>query len=131
MSLNVELLRSSFDLVVEREPELTARFYERLFSDYPQSKPLFGRKFEREQQKMLQDALIAVVDHLEDADWLVGTLQPLGRKHVGYGVTAVMYDWVGASLLVTLAQAAGDDWTREHEAAWAEAYGAIAGIMQS
>src|SRR5688572_8740031 len=111
MSLNVELLRSSFDLVVEREPEVTARFYDRLFTDYPQSKTLFGNNSAEQQQRMLRDALVAVMDHLEDAEWLETTLRSLGRKHVGFGVTNEMYGWVGASLLGTLAEIAGPAWT--------------------
>lgn len=129
--LDVDLLRSSLELVVQREPELTARFYERLFADYPQAKPLFGRNTARAQQEMLRDALVAVMEHLEDAPWLEETLGALGRRHHGYGVTAEMYDWVGASLIATLAEISGDAWTDRHAANWANAYGIIAALMQA
>ena len=131
MSLNVPLLRKSFDLVIERQPQLTPRFYEILFARYPQVRPLFGRQAGARQAEMLQQALVAVMDHLDDATWLADTLGAMGRKHVDYGVTHEMYDYVGASLLATLAEAAGKDWTPELEAAWAEAYGAIASLMQN
>jgi hemoglobin-like flavoprotein len=131
MSLNVALLRGSFDLVVERQPQLTHRFYEILFQRYPQAKALFGRNTAAAQEKMLTDALVAVMDHLEDAPWLTTTLKHLGAKHKGYGVTMEMYGWVGASLLATLAEVAGNDWTPLLESAWTEAYGAIAGLMQA
>jgi hemoglobin-like flavoprotein len=130
MSLNVPLLRKSFDLVVERQPQLTTRFYEILFSRYPQAQPLFSRNSRKAQAEMLQQALVSVIEHLEDASWLEETLGAMGRKHVDYGVTDEMYDWVGASLLATLAEVAGDDWTPELEQAWKEAYGAIASLMQ-
>ena len=64
MSLNVPLLRSSFELVVERQPQLTRRFYEILFQRYPQTKPLFHRNKPEAQEKMLTDALVAVMDRL-------------------------------------------------------------------
>jgi hemoglobin-like flavoprotein len=131
MSLNVALLRSSFDLVVERQPQLTHRFYEILFDRHPRAKALFGRNTAVAQEKMLTDALVAVMDHLEDAPWLTSTLKGLGAKHKGYGVTDEMYGWVGASLLATLAEVAGQDWTPALATAWTEAYGAIAGLMQS
>ncbi len=131
MSLNVELLRSSFALVVEREPEVTSRFYDVLFRKYPQTQPLFGRRTRAEQERMLRDMLVAIVDHLEDATWLKGQLTALGQKHVGYGVSPEMYGWVGASLLETLASVAGDAWTPELEQTWSEAYGAVASLMQS
>ena len=38
MPLNNELLRSSFELVVERAPNLTERFYDILFARYPQTR---------------------------------------------------------------------------------------------
>jgi hemoglobin-like flavoprotein len=131
MSLNVALLRGSFDLVVERQPQLTHRFYEILFHRYPQAKALFGRNTAAAQEKMLTDALVAVMDHLEDAPWLTNTLKSLGAKHKGYGVTDEMYGWVGASLLATLAEVAGADWNKPLEAAWTDAFGAIAGLMQA
>ena len=130
MALNVALLRNSFDLVVERQPQLVHRFYEILFERYPQARPLFGRNTAAKQEKMLTDALVAVMDHLEDAPWLTSTLKGLGAKHVGYGVTSEMYGWVGGSLLATLAEVAGKDWTPALEIGWTEAYGAIAGLMQ-
>ena len=130
MSLNVSLLRSSFELVVERQPQLTPRFYEILFSRYPQVQPLFGRNAQTQQAEMLQQALVAVMDHLDDAAWLTSTLEAMGRKHVDYGVTNEMYAFVGDALLSTLAEVAGSDWTPELAAAWQEAYGAIATLMQ-
>lgn len=131
MSLNVELLTSSFELVIERQPQLTTRFYEILFERYPQAKPLFGRNSGPTQARMLGEALAAVVEHLEDAPWLAENLGALGARHVDYGVTDEMYGWVGDALLATLAEAAGDDWSPALAQAWADAYGAIAGLMQS
>jgi hemoglobin-like flavoprotein len=131
MSLNVSLLRDSFELVVERQPALTTRFYEILFERYPQVKPLFGRNTSAHQAQMLTSALVAVLEHLEDAPWLTETLGAMGKKHVDYGVTGEMYSYVGASLLAALAEAAGKQWTPETEAAWVAAYGAIAGLMQA
>ena len=129
MALNVPLLRTSFDLVVEREPLLMRRFYEILFTRYPQARPLFRRNSTVEQEKMLTGALVAVLEHLEDAPWLEEKLAALGAKHVEYGVTSNMYDWVGESLLATLAEVAGPDWTKELAGAWGEAYGAIVSLM--
>ena len=129
MALDVELLRSSFSLVAEREPALTARFYEVFFSRYPQVKPLFGRNTPQKQQEMLQRALVAVMDHLEDASWLGETLGALGAKHLDYGVTDEMYGWVGECLLATLAEVAGKDWSPALAAAWTDAYGAVCGLM--
>ena len=129
MSLDVNLLRSSFEMVAERNPLLTRRFYEIFFERYPQVRPLFGRNAASNQAKMLQEAIVAVVDHLEDAEWLGSTLGAMGRKHVDYGVTPEMYGWVADSLIRTLAEVAGNEWTAETETAWITALGAIRDLM--
>lgn len=129
MPLNVNLLRQSFEVVATANPQFVTRFYEVLFERYPQTRPLFPQNGMARQAEMLTQALVAVLDHLEDAPWLQDTLGALGAKHVGYGVTREMYDWVGASLLATLAEVAGSAWTPELQAAWTEAYGAIVSLM--
>ncbi len=130
MGLNAALLRQSFELVIERQPQLVHRFYEILFERHPQARPLFGKNSGAKQEEMLGAALVAVLDHLEDASWLESTLKQLGAKHVDYNVTPEMYRWVGDSLLAALAETAGADWTPAVAAAWTEAYGAIASLMQ-
>ncbi len=131
MGLNVDLLRTSFALVVEREPEVTHRFYDVLFQKYPQVKPLFGKRSRADQERMLRDMLVAIVDHVEDGSWLQNQLGALGSKHLEYGVQPEMYAWVGDSLLTTLKEVAGDDWTPEIADTWTQAYGAVAGLMQA
>ena len=66
---------------------------------------------------------------VDNAEWLQDTLAGLGRKHVDYGVTEAMYPWVGAALLQTLEEIAGDAWTDELRDAWSEAYSTIAAMM--
>jgi hemoglobin-like flavoprotein len=129
MPLNVNLLRQSFEVVATANPRFVTRFYEILFERHPQARPLFPQNGMARQAEMLTQALVAVLDHLDDAPWLQDTLGSLGAKHVDYGVTREMYDWVGASLLAALAEVAGPAWTPELQAAWAEAYGAIVSLM--
>lgn len=130
MSLNPTILRDSFELVVDRRPDLTIRFYEILFERNPALAPMF-RGDRSAQAKMLAGAIAAVLDHLDDASWLTTTLGDLGARHVGYGVTNEMYDQVGDALLATLAEVAAEAWTAEVAEQWTLAYGAIAGLMQA
>jgi hemoglobin-like flavoprotein len=131
MALNVGLLRASFDVVATANPAFVTRFYELLFERHPETQAMFPVDRRAKQAEMLTGALVAVLDHLEDAPWLHETLGALGAKHVGYGVKPEMYSWVGASLLATLAEVAGSAWTPELNVAWSEAYGAIAALMQA
>ena len=130
MTLDPTILRDSFELIMDRRPDLTVRFYEILFERYPQLAPMF-RRDRTAQAKMLAGAIAAVLDHLEDAPWLQTTLGQLGAKHVEYGVTTEMYDQVGAALLATLAEVAAEAWTPEVAQQWMMAYGAIASMMQA
>ena len=129
MSLNVDLLRSSLNLAAEREGLVTTRFYGILFERYPQVQPLFSRKAPEKQQQMLQESLLAVMDHLEDGDWLAETLGNMGAQHVDYEVTEEMYPWVAESLMAALAEILGEDWTPEHQQAWGDALNAVASLM--
>ena len=130
MSLNAALLRSSFDLVVDRRPDLTVRFYEILFMKYPELAPMFKGNAQT-QAKMLAGAISAVLDHLEDALWLQSALGELGARHAGYGVTDAMYGQVGDALIATRAEVAGADWTAEMARQWGMAYGAITDMMKA
>jgi len=129
MSLNADLLRSSLSAAAEREAIVTARFYRILFTRYPQVEPLFGRNSRENQQKMLQESLLAVLEHVDDPQWLSETLGSMGAQHVDYEVTEEMYPWVGECLIAALAEILGDDWTPEHQQAWSDALGAVSSLM--
>lgn len=128
MTLDVNALRESFDLVIERAPNLTRRFYEIFFERHPEVRKMFGSSTARQEQ-MLTRALAAVIDRVEDGAWLTETLHALGAKHVDYGVTEEMYPWVGDALLAALEEAAGEAWTPRVKTAWSDAFAAIAGLM--
>jgi len=128
--MDIARLRSSFQLVVDREPLVLERFYEVLFERHPQARPLFGRNSRKAQAQMPTQALVSVPDQIEAPEWPAETPGPMGPQPGRSGVTDGMYDWVGDALLVTLAEVADDAWTPEVAADWAEAYGAIASLMK-
>jgi len=119
-----ELLLESVEWASENEDVITLRFYEILFERYPSVRPLFSRE-RTAQAKMLQDAVMAAIDHMDDAEWLTETLGALGAQHVDYGVEDEMYPWVGECLVAALAEQCGDRWTDAHQDAWVRTYGAL------
>lgn len=129
MALDVDALRGSFGVVIERQPDLTRVFYEELFERHPEARALFTRRPMAVQEQMLAETLVAALDHLEEPAWLTVKLGELGAKHAEYGVTREMYGWVAESLLATLERAAGDAWTPAYEMAWRDALTAIAALM--
>lgn len=128
MPLDADLLTQSFLSASEREGALTSRFYQLLFARYPQVQRLFGRNSSREQQKMLQDTLLAVIEHLDDPSWLSETLATLGATHLDYEVEDHMYPWVGECLVAALEETLAEAWTPAHAAAWSEAYGVLTSL---
>lgn len=126
--MDKELLESSLALVDDDEDGLTRRFYEILFDRYPAVRPLFSTDT-APQAKMLRGAIIAVLDHLDDTEWLTSTLGMLGAKHAEYGVTPAMFDAVAECMIAAMGERAGADWTPAMTQAWGEALGAVAGLM--
>ncbi len=129
MTLQIELLETSFQAIAPRGEEFVTAFYERLFTNYPQTRAFFASTNMKEQQKKLLGALILVIQNLRKPEVLTGALKGLGQRHVKYGVRPEHYPIVGAVLLETFADFLGDDWTPEYHDAWAQAYEAICSIM--
>jgi hemoglobin-like flavoprotein len=129
MSLNIELLESSFSQIKNQESEFTAHFYANLFADYPEIKPLFANTHMEDQAKKLFKSLVLVVDNLRQSDVLTNTLQGLGTRHIQYGVLPSHYPIVGSTLLKTFALCLGETWTPQAEQAWSEAYAAVTQLM--
>jgi len=126
--MNGELLMQSLLLVDGQEHELTPRFYDLLFERYPAVRPMFSSDI-GPQAEMLRSAIVAVLDHLDDAEWLGTTLGHLGEKHAGWGVTAEMYDAVAECMIAAMEELGGAEWTPEMTAAWTEALTAVATLM--
>ncbi len=130
--LQVDLLTDSFNQLRDDKEKFAAAFYERLFVEFPETKPLFAQTNMRRQQALLMGAIATVLKYLQtgQTDELTATLAVLGQRHVGYGVKPENYPMVGAALLDTFANFFGDQWTPELNTAWAEAYQAVASLMQ-
>jgi len=128
MSLDLEALETSFDLVAPRGDELMDEFYARLFDAAPAVRPLFPPDL-HSQKTILLAALVLLRKSLRNLDAIVPTLRKLGACHVAYGARPEHYPVVGATLIASLAAVAGDDWKPEYESAWAGAFEIVAATM--
>jgi hemoglobin-like flavoprotein len=129
MTLQADLLETSFARIRDRQTEFTDYFYSTLFADYPQVQPLFAHTQMNEQPKKLFASLVLVVDNLSQPNELTQSLKGLGARHLKYGVLPEHYPLVGGTLLKAMQFILKDDWTPEVKKAWTEAYSAIAEIM--
>lgn len=131
MSLNAELLEKSFARVKPQEEKFANSFYDNLFADNPEAKPLFANTDMAKQKKMLFASLVLVIDNLRKPDVLTDALKGLGARHVKYGALPEHYPLVGGALLKTFESYLGAEWTAEVKQAWVDAYGAITELMLS
>ena len=129
MALQIELLETSFQLIAPRGEAFVTAFYERLFTNYPQTRAFFASTDMKEQRKKLLGALALVVQNLRKPEVLASALKGLGQRHVAYGVRAEHYPIVGAVLLDTFADFLGERWTPTYHDAWAQAYQAVCTLM--
>jgi len=128
-ALNVEVLEQTFSALAPQGEALVSRFYEELFSRYPQVKPLFRNTSQAEQQRKLLSALKLVISNLRNPEVLNGTLHKLGVRHQQYGAAPAHYQAVASTLLDVMAEFAGPLWTKQVHKAWSDALNAIAQTM--
>jgi nitric oxide dioxygenase len=129
MALQIELLESSFQALVPCGEAFVTAFYERLFTQFPQTRAFFASTDMKEQRKKLWGALALVIQNLRKPEVLASALRGLGQRHVGYGVLPEHYPIVGAVLLDTFADVLGERWTPTYHDAWADAYEAVCALM--
>jgi nitric oxide dioxygenase len=128
MSLDLEALETSFDLLAPRGEELMDEFYSRLFAAAPAVRPLFPTDMQR-QKVMLLGALVLLRKSLRNLDSIVPKLRELGARHVRYGARPEHYPLVGATLIDAMAALAQDDWKPDYEQAWSAAFEIVAATM--
>ena len=67
-----------------------------------------------------------------DYETLEEILTDLGKRHVGYGVKAHYFPFMGKAIMFAMEETLGDKWTPETQAAWNEVYQDVSGtIMKS
>lgn len=128
MSLELEALETSFDLVAPRGDELMDEFYARLFTAAPSVRELFPADMQR-QKTMLLGALVLLRKSLRNLDAIVPKLREMGARHVAYGAVPGHYPVVGETLIASMAAIAGDRWEPRYAEAWAAAYEVVANAM--
>jgi hemoglobin-like flavoprotein len=129
MTVQGELLETSFLAVVLHGEAFVTAFYERLFTRFPQTRVFFASTDMLEQRKKLQQTLALIVQNMQQPEVLGSMLQELGQRHVNYGVRPEHYPIVGAVLLETFADFLGKHWTQAHHDAWVKGYEAVSNLM--
>jgi len=123
------LVKSSFEQLRPIPKGAGLKFYGRLFELDPTLRPLFGDRLDN-QAAMFVTVLSGAVLGLVEGGFVPPSIQALGARHAGYGVTGPSYKTFGEALLWTLEQYLGERFTPEVREAWSDAYETLAAAMK-
>ncbi|KZX57074.1 hemin receptor [Halioglobus sp. HI00S01] len=124
----IHLVKTALAAMTPIAEQAADTFYARLFEQNPPYRALFTGDM-RAQGKMLIAILNTTVMSIDRREAVVPAIQALGKRHVGYGVTAADYDAVGEALLWTLARWLGEAFTPDTRTAWTTTYSVLADTM--
>ena len=124
----IKLVQDSFAKVVPISEKASALFYQRLFEIAPEVRPLFNTAMP-DQGRKLMSMLNELVRNLNNLESMIPTAEALAVRHVCYGVVPKYYESVGQSLIWTLEQGLGDDFTPATREAWLHVYQVLSGVM--
>jgi hemoglobin-like flavoprotein len=125
----IQKVQGSFAKVEPIKATAAEIFYADLFASAPEVRPLFMGPMNVQGMKLMA-TLGVVVKGLGDLDKIVPVAQSLAVRHLDYGVEPQHYDAVGASLIRTLEQGLGPDFTPEVRDAWIAAYATLSNVMK-
>jgi hemoglobin-like flavoprotein len=123
-------IRHSFADAMQDPDRFGREFYARLFALAPAIRPLFPSDMHHQRDKLVR-ALAMLVRGLGDTASLAPSLQQLGARHVGYGVSAPHYVVVGEALIDTLTLLSPDRMDAATRSDWVKVYGWVAATMLS
>lgn len=129
MSLDIQLLETSFAKIKDRSVAFSDSFYNKLFTVHPELKILFKNVELAAQEQKLMASLTIIVENLRNPEQLTLALKSLGAYHHEVGTIPEHYPFVGQALLETFAEYLGDEWNWSTEQAWLEAYNLISKTM--
>ena len=124
------IVKSTAPALQQHGLAITARMYERLFTD-PDVKAMFDQAAQEsgEQPKRLAGAILAYAQNIDKLEALTAPVMRMAARHVETGVKAEHYPLVANALLPAIRDVLGDAATDEVLGAWGEAYWALADIL--
>ncbi|GGB32540.1 flavohemoprotein [Oceanisphaera marina] len=130
-SRTIEIVKSTVPLLESANTALTEHFYKRMFRDNPELKDVFNLSHQASgrQPAALFSAVLAYAKNIDNPAVLSSAVERIAQKHTGFSIQPAQYDIVGHHLLETIKELAPDAATPEVIDAWAQAYGALAGIF--
>jgi len=124
----IRLVQDSWKLITPVSQKMGEEFYVHLFEIAPELKSMF--KTEPKDQAMKLMFMISYLVHrLDQLPDLQEEIVKLANRHKGYGAEIGHYPLIGQTLMWSLKQNLGDQWSKETETAWQTTYQLISSLM--
>jgi nitric oxide dioxygenase len=123
-----EIVKTTAPILQDKGVEITTRMYERMFSEYPETKVLFANTKDGQADR-LANAVLAYAQNIDKLEALGPSIAAIAKKHVAVKVQPEHYPIVGTVLLAAMQDVLGDAANDEIIAAWKEAYFFLADIF--
>ncbi|MEM7400428.1 MAG: globin domain-containing protein [Pseudomonadota bacterium] len=123
-----DIVKKTAPILQEKGVEITSRMYERLFSEYPETKVLFSNTKDG-QANRLAAAVLAYAQNIDNLEALGPSVAAIAERHVANNVKAEHYPIVGKVLLAAMQDVLGEAASEELIEAWKEAYFFLANIF--
>lgn len=124
----IDIIKSTVPVLEEHGTNITKRFYQIMFENYPELKNIFNQTNQRkgEQPKALANAVYAAAKYIDNLEAILPVVKQIGQKHRSLNIKPEHYPIVGENLLLAIKDVLGDAATYEIVTAWEKAYGVIA-----
>ncbi len=123
-----DIVRRTWARAAAAHVDMARLFYGRLFKIAPETRQLFSNDMDQQGRKLVA-TLGFVIDHLDNEAALVPAAEALAVRHLDYNVKKEHYAAVGASLLWTLNELLGSDYTAEVQDSWSEVFHQVETVM--
>ncbi len=127
----IDIIKSTVPALKAHGLEITQHFYQTMFINNPEVKPLFNmnRQSSGEQPKALAMTVLAAAENIDNLEALLPVVKKIGTRHAEVGILPEHYPIVGKNLLIAIKDVLGDAATDEVIDAWGKAYGVIAEVF--
>ncbi len=127
----IDIIKSCVPTLREHGVTLTTKFYELMFTNDPEVRPLFSEDRQRsgQQAKALAMSLLAVAQNIDNLEKILPTVIKIGKAHVNAEIKPEHYPIVGKNLLLALKEVLGNGATDDLINAWGKAYDIIAKVF--
>lgn len=127
----IDIIKSTVPVLREHGLTVTTTFYDLMFKNNPEVRPLFSddRQKSGEQAKLLAMTVLAAAENIDNLEKIMPVVNKVAVKHVEANVKPEHYPIVGENLLLALKEVLKENATVEILEAWGKTYAVLAEVF--